>query len=109
VFPIPSHIAGNQYFGAMFTPPHPFRSAPVALVGECSIPAIGPVMFGEPAGPWVGQSLERHRPESFRYRPKNTSTSRMLSSLASGFPPIMAPLPCRASGTRVMGAYESKL
>jgi hypothetical protein len=30
-------------------------------------------------------------------------------SLASGFPPIMAPLPCRASGIRVMGADESKL
>src|SRR4029453_3147275 len=25
----------------MFTPPHPFHSPPVALVGECSMPLLG--------------------------------------------------------------------
>jgi hypothetical protein len=76
-----------------------FPTVPVALVPESPIFNCG----------ITAASMKRQLPESFRYRPKNASTSRALSSLASGFPPIVAPLPCRASGTRMIGAYESKL
>jgi len=99
--------------GVRSTAPVPARNVRRSITGSSDQPRPssdgGMVSPLEPNIAGRRYLMATQRTESFRCRPKNTSTSWMLSSWASAFPPIVAPFPRRASGIRVTGAYESKL